>query len=142
MCQSLAGLGCCLDTKPCAYNKIFISGFEPIILLGFFSTVLYWECEAPCPTYSTLDGAVWVSGAALKRELRSFGDSGGDMHSVRDNKEEQWKTKPQQDSQPPANKTVHQGKMFVQILIVYYSPETIFICSPAIHRGMHCLALL
>lgn len=67
---------------------------------------------------------------------------GGDVHSVRDNKEEQWETKPQQDSQPPANKTVHQGKMFVQILIMYYSPETIFICSPAIHRGMHCLALL
>lgn len=73
-------------------NKIFIPGFKPIILLGFFA-FLYWDCKPLCPTYSTLDSVVCVSGATMKREPGSFGDK-RNMQSVGDNTEEQWKPNP------------------------------------------------
>lgn len=102
----------------------------------FFSTFLYWDCEALCPTYSTFDSAVCVSGATLKREPRFFGDKrrGGACGAYKITQRNNGNQTPAVLpilSLPPANKTVHQGKMFVQILIMYYSLETIFICSPS-----------
>lgn len=81
----------------------------------FFFIFHYWDCKALCPTYNTLDSAARVSGATLKREPRSFGDSGY-MHSIRDNTEKQWKPNPSRtpDTEPTSCKQDSESRKDVR----------------------------
>lgn len=70
-------------------NTIKYSSSSSNLLFCCFFQPLSWECEAPCPTYSSLDSTACLSGATLKRELRSFGDEErGHMFGIRDNRGE------------------------------------------------------
>lgn len=90
--HGLLGLDYCLDTKPWTWIKYSSRGLN-LLFYCFFLPSFTGTVSPPCPTYSTLDSAVCVSGATLKREPGSFGDR-GNMQSVRDNTEEQWKPNP------------------------------------------------
>lgn len=145
LCHELTGLDCRLDTKPCAYNKIFISGFKRIIPLFFFllpfvglrgsvSHLQYFRQCRMCLWGCTEKGTevLWRHGGGACTAYEITQRNNGN----------QTPTGLPTLSLPPANKTVHQGKMFIQILIMYYSLETIFICSFPILQGVHCLPLL
>lgn len=87
---------CCLDTKPCEYNKIFILRFRPIILL-FFSTpplLGLWGSVSHLQHFRQCCMCLW---GHTEKGIEVLWRRGG-MHSIRDNRGEQWNTKPQQDS--------------------------------------------
>lgn len=117
------------NAKPCKHNKIFILRFKPIILLFFFFSPIYWDCEALCPTYSTLGSAVFVSGAmhekgteVLWRPGGGWGGGGGVCTA--------YEITDRNNGIPAPNRTLHteptsckqdsaSGKMLVQILIYH-----------------------
>lgn len=130
-----------MDTELCISNKIFISGFKPVIplslhlrLLGLWGSVsqlLYFkQCSVSLgPHWKGNRGPLETVGTCAAYEI------------IQRNNGNQTPTGLPIPSIPPANKTVHQGNMFVQILIMYHRLETIFICSSPIHQGMllcHC----